>query len=115
MWPVDPTTGWVAIDREGRGDAGVTVAFGVVHESAETLLPLVGLRAEALAADVRETQSCDCLWLMLVDDFGILGGKRVAIRQTMWNTEKISVRSHLAQPVVASGLAAAILGLAAPA
>ena len=21
MWPVDPTTGWVAIDREGRGDA----------------------------------------------------------------------------------------------
>jgi ABC-type glycerol-3-phosphate transport system substrate-binding protein len=53
MWPVDPTTGWVAIDREGRGDAGVTVAFDVVHESAETLLPLVGLRAEALAADVR--------------------------------------------------------------
>lgn len=53
MWPVDPTTGWVAIDREGRGDVGVTVAFGVVHESAETLLPLVGLRAEALAADVR--------------------------------------------------------------
>ena len=85
MWPVDPTTGWVAIDREGRGDAGVTVAFGVVHETAETLLPLVGLPAEALAADVRETQSCDCLWLMLVDDFGILGGKRVAIRQTMWN------------------------------
>jgi hypothetical protein len=53
MWPVDPTTGRVAIDREGRGDAGVTVAFSVVHESAETLLPLVGLRAEALAADVR--------------------------------------------------------------
>ena len=34
----------VAIDREGRGDVGVTVAFDVVHESAETLLPLVGRR-----------------------------------------------------------------------
>ena len=47
---VDPTTERVAIDRDGRRDAGGTVAFDVVPESAETLLPLVGLGVPALAA-----------------------------------------------------------------
>ena len=47
---VDPTTERVAIDRDGRRDAGGTVAFDVVPESAETLLPLVGLEVPALAA-----------------------------------------------------------------
>lgn len=36
-----PLTEPIAIDRVGHWDAGVTVAFDVVLESAETLLPLV--------------------------------------------------------------------------
>ena len=38
----DPPTEPVAIDLVGRRDPGVTVAFDVVQESAEPLLPLVG-------------------------------------------------------------------------
>ena len=40
---VDPLTEPVAIDRVGVQDAGVTVALDIVHESAETLLPQVGV------------------------------------------------------------------------
>ena len=51
----DPLTERVAIDRVGRRDAGVTVAFDVVAESAETLLPLVGVGVPCPAGQVLES------------------------------------------------------------
>ena len=40
--PTDPCTELVAVHRVGLRDAGVTVAFHVVQQSAETFLPQVG-------------------------------------------------------------------------
>ena len=51
----DPMTETVAIDGVGLRDAGVTVAFDVVLESAETLLPPVGAGIPGPAGQVRES------------------------------------------------------------
>ena len=53
----DPLTELVAIDRVGHRDAGVTVAFDVVQESAETLLPLVGAGVPRPAGQILEPAS----------------------------------------------------------
>ena len=50
----DPLTERVAIDRVKVWDAGVTVAFDIVQESAETGLPLVGLGVPRPAGQVLE-------------------------------------------------------------
>ncbi len=50
----DPLTELVAIDGVGRRDAGVTVEFDVVLESAEVLLPLVGVDVPRLAGQFLE-------------------------------------------------------------
>ena len=52
---IDPLTEPVAIDRVGLRDAGVTVAFDVVQESAETLLPLVGAGVPCPAGQLLES------------------------------------------------------------
>ena len=53
--PYDPLPELVAIDRVGLRDAGVTVAFDVIQESAETLLPLVGAGVPCPAGQVLES------------------------------------------------------------
>ena len=52
---IDPPTKPVAIDGVGLRDAGVTVAFDVVQQSAETLLPLVGAGLPCPARQVFES------------------------------------------------------------
>jgi hypothetical protein len=53
--PLDIPAYISAIDRVGLRDAGVTVAFDVVQESAETFLPLVGLAVPCPSGQVVES------------------------------------------------------------
>ena len=70
---IDPLTKPVAIDRVGPRDAGVTVAFDVVLESAETLLPLVGV-----GSHVQPGRSCEsALAVGVKGAFGVAVALRV--------------------------------------